>query len=333
MGHDLCFICQASNDAGYGHLTRSCNFINSIKDRHDVGKISLFVISDSVGLDIYKRYGIKPNFVTSEFDINMSKYEFVFIDCLALDLVFLKSIKSKALKLISLSPIFNNYNLIDYLYTRSIYIDSSCTNQAPKVVRSGLEYSFLGNQPIRHSTARYIENLNNSAFSIGISMGATDPMNMTKIVLEEISKWEQPCLIWIAIGNVYSHDIAALHDIALNDSVHELVFVNTADSFWSVFQNSSILILQGGVTTYEAAYCGIPSINIPKCREHMGLTSSLLNENLTWVLDTEKDGYNNLVPLLASIFNDKDLLIKMHVRMKNLIDSDGPNRVMDCLVN
>jgi spore coat polysaccharide biosynthesis predicted glycosyltransferase SpsG len=333
MSLKLYFICQASNEIGYGHLTRTCNFINKIKDRREVASIDLCVISESDNLDIEKRYNLQPVYFNSEDDIIVEKFDLIFLDCVTLGVRFLELLKSHSRAMISLSPVFNNYDYVDYLFTRSTYKDTTYTNKVPANIRSGAEFTLLGNELTKTTAGRYEENLMRKVFSIGICMGATDPLNMTKLILKVISEWKQPCLIWVAVGDGYKHDVGELKSIAINDSNHELVIVSTNDSFWPVFQNSSVLILQGGVTTYEAAYCGIPSINIPRSVDHMELTSDLLCRELTWVLDFNKNNYDDLLGLLNKIYLNKSMLMDMHFRLKHLIDDQGPQRVMDDLLS
>jgi spore coat polysaccharide biosynthesis predicted glycosyltransferase SpsG len=332
----LCFICQASNEIGYGHLTRTCNFINEIKHRKEVDSIDLYVISENIYLNIEKRYLLQPIYINSEEEIIVGTVDFVFLDCISLSDRFLKSLKYKhhVKTVISLSPVFNNYNYVDFLFTRSTYKDTSNTNKSPVNIKVGPQYSILGHNLTKTNAGRYEENLMSPIFSIGISMGATDPLNMTKSILTALSNWKQSCLIWIAVGDGYEHNIHDLKDITMNDSKHELVIVSTNDSFWSVFQNTTLLILQGGVTTYEAAFCGIPCINIPRSADHKDLTSDLIQRKLSWSIENfNENNYSPMLDVLDGIYKNKSILMDIHFRLKNLIDNKGPQRIMDVLLN
>ncbi len=328
----VCLICQASIEAGFGHLARTMSFANSIANDPRITTIDIYLIADIPPFDVGKRYGRSPTTISSEKEIPERPYDIVFFDCLEFDYQNLERIKSQAGLTVSLSPIFNNFDLIDVLFTRSGFHDTTHQGQKPSNVYYGPEYTLLGNKLNKISAGRYELNLENERFSLGICMGATDPANKTQELLEILAGWKKPCLIWVAIGDGYKHSIDTLKSTAKNDSVHELVIASTNDSFWSVLQNCSLLLLQGGVTTYEAAYSGIPSINFPRTQNHFRLCSDLVSRGLSWVFDINQENDDAFISLLEELLVNKTLLLEMHIKLKSLIDDNGPKRIFDTVI-
>ena len=327
----LCFICQASIEAGFGHLARTMTFVNAIANDTRVTSIDLYLVADILPFDVEKRYGRAPIIISSEKDIPERAFDIIFLDCLEIDHKKLERLKSQARLTVSLSPVFNNFNMVDILFTRSTFQDTTHQDKTPLKIYSGPDFSLIGNKLNKISAGLYESNLENGRFSLGICMGATDPLNKTQELLEALASWEHPCLIWVAIGDGYKHNIKVLQDIAKNNSLHELVIASTNDSFWAVLQNCSILLLQGGITTYEAAYCGIPSINFPRSHDHFHLCSDLVSRKLSWIFDVNYNSHE-LIKLLEDLSLNKTLLLEMHIKLKSLIDDNGPKRIFDTVV-
>jgi spore coat polysaccharide biosynthesis predicted glycosyltransferase SpsG len=236
---------------------------------------------------------------------------------------------------ISLSPIFNHLGQVDYIYHRtSILGDDWPKGQGKPITRSGLEYAVI-NPSCRQITEDYFrQNLLFQELSIAVSMGGTDAANKTLQVLKAIKSVPHKLLIWVILGEGYAHSYQDLLD-SMKDSKNEIILVKTNDSLWRILSTCSVAILSGGITTYEAAYAGLPTINLIEDERHAFLIQELLAKEVSvragsnWI-----EGLNSLPSILVDYFNHRDKLLCMHQNSKALIDGLGAERItQDILVD
>jgi spore coat polysaccharide biosynthesis predicted glycosyltransferase SpsG len=328
-------ICKGSAKDGLGHVTRTLSVALAMQQAF---RVHIVVIGDSFVENLLLGKGVDYSLVSSAGEavelFNQLQPDIVVFDLLDLDEDSFIHIANSTLT-VSLSPIFNHLNEVDYIYHRtSILGDDWPTGQEKPVTKSGLEYAVI-NPTCRQIVEEYFrQNLLFQELSIAVSMGGTDAANKTLQVLKVIKTVPHKLLIWVILGEGYAHSYQDLLD-SMKDSKNEIILVKTNDSLWRILSTCSVAILSGGTTTYEAAYAGLPTINLIEDEQHAFLIQELLEKKVSvragsnWV-----EGLNCLPAILGDYFKHRDKLLCMHQNSKALIDGSGAERItQDILVN
>ena len=158
-------------------------------------------------------------------------------------------------------------------------------------------------------------------------MGGSDPMNLSKLVIKEIKEISIPTTVWLALGSEYKNDINELFVEIKSSKYVDLVVGNVFEDLWLFLDKCQLVILQGGLTTTEAAFRGIPSINISKFVTQSEINRKLFESNSSWFIDKENIGQIN--NLILDKFRQKEMLKKASLKSKKLIDGKGASRVKE----
>lgn len=174
------------------------------------------------------------------------------------ELEFLKVEKKAAT--VSISPFFDRLENVDVVIHRSSILPAAWQKPtfSPKVI-CGLDYLIGSPAVSKIPYEHYSNNLALEKFSVGVSMGGVDGPNLALKIVKELGKYSDRIEVWLAIGEGYSHSVDHLFESASESDLEMLVFKSN-ESMWRVFQNVSLLISAGGLTTYESAVAGIPSL-------------------------------------------------------------------------
>jgi spore coat polysaccharide biosynthesis predicted glycosyltransferase SpsG len=242
---------------------------------------------------------------------------------------FFDALSSQVPNTASISPVFNQMSKVRYLFTRNI-------NTLPigdVTIYKGFEYAVFNENCRSIPDEVFYHNLGREFLTVGISMGGGDAMNKTLQVLRSISQLKIPCTFWVLLGEGYKHSYQELVLSILGDSNHEIILAKTNRSMWNVFSNCSIAILAGGLTTLEATYAGLPTLNIFEKEDHVYATGKQLFD---WGVAEDIGIFNDasLERLRDRIhfFNDnRSQLLQMRERSKGKIDKLGATRIHDIL--
>ena len=91
---------------------------------------------------------------------------------------------------------------------------------------------------------------------------------------------------------------------------------------WQILKNCILGILPGGITTYEAAFAGLPTINLFENENQQFLIKELVENHACFnlgLMNTENlDKLNNLI---EDLYVNRQKLFQMHIQSKNLIQA------------
>jgi spore coat polysaccharide biosynthesis predicted glycosyltransferase SpsG len=232
---------------------------------------------------------------------------------------------------VSLSPIFNCLAQTDLFFHRTVQrsVEWNFSEQNP-VLRCGLEYAVVREDCVRIPEDAYRYNLEQNPLSVVISMGGADASNKTLQALNTLRSVPTPMLFWVLLGEGYAHSYQALVDCIQEDARHEIILAKTNNSMWRIMRMCTLAILGGGTITYEAAYAGLPSINVFEVGEHVFLVKELVEKgvclNAGYPL---ADAINVVKANVARLERSRDELLAMHQKCKLLIDGFGARRIAE----
>lgn len=323
----LIFICKASTEIGFGHLIRSRSLANSLSLHKPDVSITFFAIGDISLKQLLNNTSYPVHIIKSEQDLVFTgNCDVAVLDMLTIGDKALNEIRSGSKLLVSLSPVFNHFTAIDILFHRTKYFHSQ-QECHPKNIYSGLEYTIIQEHCQKISTAQYERKLQHEYFPVAISMGGGDAANLTLDCLKELKKCNVPATFWVLLGEGYKFSYDELVKEIRKDSNHEILLIKTNQSMWHILENCILMIIPGGVTAYEAAFAGMPTIIYNKNASSSFLMKELHEEKVamnyrTWPAIRKK---------IESLYSKKKDLLLMHIRSKNLIEGKAYEKIYDKL--
>lgn len=326
---NITLVCKGGVNTGLGHLHRTISFIEDAKQFAD---FTIIAILDR-GLEILFKDIANVNFIYNEVDLEKTvlgisnNAEHCIIDCVELDTHNQQFLRSRFRKIISLSPVFNNYEIVDVLFTRFT------EHNYPKNVQvfSGLQYSIFNTHCRQILNDEYERALGEKPLTIAISMGGVDAPNKSLKILEVLAQLKIDLTIWVLLGEGYSHSYQSLVDAIGKDSNHEIVLAKTNRSMWKILSNCSLAIFAGGLTTFEAIYAGLPTINIFEKEIHQSIISKeIIEKQVSMNIGIFNEAsLEVLKQQLLLYYNDRSLLLKMRHNTKGLLDKFGAERTIE----
>lgn len=323
----VAFVVRASIEDGLGHLVRS---LSVLLEMHSIARVHLFLLGDKSGHHLVDDARIEWTDCPSDEQcarmVFITQPDVIVFDTLNFNHDLFRQLAGNAVT-VSLSPIFSCMSGVDHLFHRTVHEDPGWreTDTLPNIYK-GLKYTILPSWLKRISTKRYREYLNERKLSIAISMGGTDAPNRTLALLKKLSRYPQRLVLWVALGDAYTHSYEELLRCA-NENRQEIILLKSNESMWRVLRNASLVICSGGLTTYESAFVGIPSINILQKSEWAYLFEELASKNVCYILNPSEDAIEKASDLVFELVGDRDRLMCMHKFSKHLIASGGSRRI------
>lgn len=330
MNIKLAIFCTGGTHLGYGHFFRSIEFFKSSPTGFDT---KLFPIAEKKDVHIFDEIKEKTFISENEKD-TFNKIEKFAPNILVFDTVscsdyFWNKIEKMVSWRVSISPVFDHMEKMDFLFTRN-----GNTAQIGDVkIYSGFQYAIFNENCMEIPDNTYKNNLSKTHLTIGVAMGGGDAANKTLSIVQALSKLDIPCTFWVLLGEGYKHSYQQLVDCISIDRKHEIILAKTNRSMWSIFSNCSVAILAGGLTTVEALYAGLPSINIFEKQKHLQATSSTIFKNKMAInlglfqnFSAEK-----LLSVLSEMNNNRNILLAMRNRSKGVLDKLGSVRIYEKL--
>lgn len=272
-------ICKASRTEGLGHLFRSLSLAQFIFDHKANWNIEFVVISELILNHILNNHNLSFIQIPDESSLEtLDPNDVLILDMLSLKNAVFNKIKKSSKKTICISPIFNQMENCDILITRTKYFNKGWSDKLE--VKAGLDFSIIRPDCQQIKTSHYRDILDYPTSHIAISMGGTDQHNLTFEILKNLTSFKGRALFWVILGEGYSHNYHELVKVIKENSRHEIILARTNQSMWNIMSNCSVAILAGGITSYEAAYAGLPAINYFHSAGKSFLTEELVENNL-----------------------------------------------------
>ncbi len=303
---NIFIICKASPTQGYGHLFRARALAENLLIFYKISP-QLYIISndDSIG-----RHNIlKEKIYKDEKELLELKFGdgWIFIDMLNMSSQVFNHLKMRESIVISISPVFNLQNQVDVLFSRidtQLDVSPKCQN-----FYGGIEYCILSPTIKKIPSKVYNYNLASERLNISLSLGGGDAPNRTLEVLKELVKVNPICTFWIFIGQGYAHNVQILFEQIGKEHKHEIVVIKNNRSIWKLLKHTSLLITTSGMTSYEAAYIGLPTLVYYEKNYQKKLVKQLFDKKVAFEGGIfEKDLDEKLANKIAHLSKDHEAL-------------------------
>lgn len=330
----ILFICHASTQIGMGHLLRTGHVARTCS-RYANTRVAMLGMH-SLCVKMLKKLP-EIQFIT-EIEQLIELVEAYNPDCICFDMLCIDDNifeKLTAGRLsVSISPVFSHISKVDILFHRSREKPDFWNSFSSKTkIFSGLQYTVIDERVTCISTVNYKKLIGAKTLPVGISMGGTDAPNKTLSLLTKFKELPVPMLFWVLLGEGYTHSYKDLVD-ALEGSPHEVLLIKSNESMWQILNQCALVFLGGGVTTYEAAYAALPSINLVGTSDNAILLNELVDKGAVYCLEGTQDEMREKAFLeLCRLDMQRDELLKMHQNAKKCcIDSEGSARIVKTII-
>ncbi len=163
-----------------------------------------------------------------------------------------------------------------------------------------------------------------SNYIITISLGGSDPKNLTSIILNAISSMSN-IIIYVIIGPFFTN----IKSITNLQNKNNIIFIKNNFSLWRIFQNSDIVICSAGNTIFDLILQRVPTLCIPIVQHQNQYAKFLHSRNLSIDLGSPSRLSD------SKIRKSLDLLLRNSSKRKEIVkngqfyfDGKGTSRVI-----
>lgn len=328
----ILFVCRGSTRDGLGHVTRTRAVAQSMSR---LAVVRVLVIGDQYVESLLRDRGLRFEVHPDETFIASYIGEFapdvVVLDALQFSEATI-SVASSCSMTVSLSPVFNHLNDVDLVFHRTKFQGDDWDFSQPNSpeLRCSLDYAVVRENCVRITDQEFEDGLKQERLAIAVSMGGADAGNKTLNVLRALSIVSSPLLIWTLLGEGYAHSYEPLVECVRENNQHEIILAKTNDSMWRVLRTCSLAVLAGGTVTYEAAFAGLPSINLFENSRHVFLINELVDRGVCISAGYPMDGAVDVAAANVAQFEAKrSQLSQMHQATNGLIDGKAGRRISE----
>lgn len=325
----IAIAARGSAQDGLGHFMRARSLAEAF---HRIGVAPrVYLLGEPSGPALFRHGGLDFTVCDSDDalagEIAAAEAGIVVYDMLRLEADAFAAIRDRGPLTVSLSPVFDRLDGVDLLFHRTRHEDPAWVGASPfpRIIK-GLDYTIVSDRCRRIPRRLYRAHLAQTPLSVAISMGGADAPNRTLDILNALKEAACSLLIYVALGEAYTHSYEALVK-AVSGTKHEVILVKSNESMWRVLQNSSLVICSAGMTTYEAAYVGMPSINLPLHPDRNYLIQELADAGACRVFSGDPAGYRQMRDLIEHWEQHRDEMLTMHDTATRLVRPHGAHRV------
>lgn len=330
----IIFRADGNNDIiGFGHVMRC---IHLAKEFSKNGFKSIFIMKNFTEIvNKVRENNIEVNTIPidieSNDELNMLKEFFtnnklnaMILDKWNLEQEYLDMIKKETSNLI----VVNDYGKLDLrdLFIINVNDNLNYKNEIQTLSCIGLSYAIISDDLFNYRNTE--RNVNNKVKTVIISMGGSDPNRLTMKVIEFINKCEGQYKIITILGPGYK----CIEDInkICSESKHNIDIESDPKSIGKLFIQGDLAVISGGVTKFETAFLGIPSIVLCQNIDE-DMVTRLFEKHKTLInLGVGSNvKFEEFLRVFSLLTSDFDLRYEMSLNGKRLIDGLGKKRIVE----
>jgi UDP-2,4-diacetamido-2,4,6-trideoxy-beta-L-altropyranose hydrolase len=195
---------DASSEIGFGHITRCCALINSIKDTQ-----ALFYSTEPIGDVVRQMCKIEFTFISltksNDFSEHIETEDLILIDGYQFDANYFSQLKQKGAKVICIDDLANKYLPVDAIINPTPGFQAwSYSSLLSTQYFLGLDFALLRSSFQTLASAPISPKIENSLF---ICFGGSDPLNKTQIAYKAALDSQLFSEIHLVLGPGYSHNV------------------------------------------------------------------------------------------------------------------------------
>jgi spore coat polysaccharide biosynthesis predicted glycosyltransferase SpsG len=334
---NVLLVVNGNRTIGYGHISRTKILVEELISRGF--NICFLTLTDCLFVDEIKTYSSDTlqvsSFETTEKEtilryINDQNINIVLIDLIEKEYSDLNWIRAAQPKLFLVTVTLFLFDYTKRYEHLSFFPDLDATLSGSYRGYNGLFDLYSGPDyfTFREEFRNLVPVIKETAQNVLITMGGSDPFGITLKVLRTIKDLEYSVTVILSeISNTYEH----VKKIVESNPKFELL--EKSHSIAQLMLDSDLIIINGGLTRYEACLIGIPFIALSIHERQYLITKRLtdqgvgINLGISHALSNSKIK-NGLIDLMNSFSRRKE----MSKNMKGLFDYNGGKRIVDEIV-
>lgn len=190
----------------------------------------------------------------------------------------------------------------------------------------GTRYSLLRREFLRRKDPRVATP--QIAKKILVTLGGSDPGNVTCAVIEALKNTAVPGLQVTAVAGGASPHIRALRNAVGGTPGFSLL--QNAENMPDLMAWADSAVSAGGSTCWELLFMGVPSIIIPVADNQQAVADDLKRKGIARVLDTGE--LENLPEIITEFIHSPEIRSGLLQRMAGLVDGKGSIRTVGAIV-
>ena len=164
-----------------------------------------------------------------------------------------------------------------------------------------------------------------------ISMGGTDPKNLTGRIVQLLAISKPDCYVDIAIGSGYKQKDELLE--LCKDNEHFTIFQNHP-KLSEIMANADAAIISFGVTAYEIAALGVPALYICLFAEQMDSASTFVDNGCAINLGEYQTVTDQaIVTTIQTLIGTTEVRAKMQEKLSHLAIKNGAKNISDIIIS
>jgi|GEM_PF-1029036 len=316
---------------GLGHIFRArslCKCLKSMGMRPVILTLSEDYVAEEIngwGVDILRINGLNRQEI-NEYVIDRARQfnsPILIQDIRDTNAEDMAALKSENIIVINFDDLGSGRDYADILIDANL--EQTCDDTDKKQLRLfGKKYMVLDPQYADFNKKTKI--INPYARKLVVSMGGTDPRNLTGWVIRN--------LLRLIVAHETEVDIIIGKGTANKDELEYLSAKAGFNCFYNVKNlaeqlfDADLAVISGGITLYEAACAGTPSIVLPQVEHQTQIARRFESEGIAVCpFDETQTDIESFTHAIKKLCADYDLRLKMSERGKKTVDGEGANRI------
>jgi len=315
--------CDGSKKIGMGHIYRQMNLAESLKS---LGfKVTFFIKPHEISIKKLNQNGCdyRVIFNDGEFlrSLSENEYDSVVFDIRDTKKRYIEKIRKKRVKIISFDDLGDGGCYSDLL------IDANRDNEEASYIKLFRPKTCFGPQYIIlkekfHKIWKRKKYIPAKMKSILISMGGSDPLNISRKLFETFKTHQISHSTIIVLGPAYGNKKRIIHD---TKDLSNIELITDTDNMEELIYQSDLIFCSGGITLYEALATGTPAVVISQ-NKHQAITADKFHKlGIVRHLGIGKDINKKLVINALEISRKERMF--MSKKGKEMVDGRGLARV------
>ncbi len=327
----LLYRVDGSHEMGLGHLVRARSLCAELENR-GVRIILLTRASQQLAESIFSE-DANIEYIPPDVDVNQfiammrERYRTPILiqDVRDTDSASIQFLQTLGMMIIHFDDLGTGGKLVDILIDANIPAEKASESVMP-VCFFGGKYMVLDSSIEKFNT--HVKPIPQQISKILISFGGSDPRNLTPWVLAIMSKKYPNYDITVVTGQGYSDP----KSISMLCSQYGFTHLHNITNMSEELYTSDMAIISGGVTLYEAAACGTPSIVLPQVK-HQYQIAKLFEQQGVCIcpLNYTEQTEDVLTITIGKVMQDQRVRQAMSNNGKILVDGKGTKRICDII--
>lgn len=329
---------DANKEIGSGHIMRCLTLASAFVD---AGEKVLFITADHCADSLIQNRGYESvcmETVWTKMDSEIPKlisiikdYNplFLLVDSYYATVDYFKQLNG-IVKTVYFDDLNDSIRNVDTLINYNIYgtvLDYSKYSEKETSLLLGPSFAPLRRE-FRNLDRFFIKN---SVTDILVSAGGSDPHNVSEIIMSHICPQFKNIRFHVLVGSL-NNRLEFLKSLETDNVVLHI----DEKKMCNLIHQCDIAISAAGVTLYELCACGIPTITYTLADNQLLGAGEFSRQGLMIYVGDSREGYDFIEPLereLSRLIADKELRKKMSIKMQEVVDGNGVNRLVDMIVN